>query len=79
MSKYTVVLLISAAFLINIVAIAAIQNTNEFNEQKNSIQEPNDNLKKDITKDPSAHDTVTTQPGSVKNQDKEVCISADLI
>ena len=76
MSKYTVVLFISAAFLINIVAIAAIQNTNELNEQKNSIEEPNDKLKKDSIKNPPPHDTDTTQPGSVKNQDKEVCIFA---
>ena len=77
MSKYTVALFISAAFLINIVAIAAIENTKEFNDQKNSIEEPNDNSKRDNTKDPSPHNTDTTQPHSIKDREQEVCIFAD--
>ena len=71
MLKSTVVL-ISAAFLINIAAIVAIQNAEELNGQNIGIEELNDNIG-DSTKNPT-RDTHTTEPDSVKHRDKEVRI-----
>ena len=70
-SKFTVILLISAVFVINIAAIGAIQNSNELNEQINNVDSSNDNVDKDTidnTKHSSEHHSSKTQPGSSEKQ-----------
>ena len=71
-SKFTVILLISAVFLININAIGAIQTSNELNEQMSKVDSSNDNVDKDSSDDTTPnfeHHSGKTQPDSSEKRD----------